>query len=342
MSRPRLFFLTAGAALAVLVALSLALGSQALALRDVWGALTGGAVSDEIVRVIVLALRLPRPIAAILAGAALGVSGLQMQTLFRNPLAGPYVLGLSSGASLGVAFVMLAAGAFGLALPLAGMGAWTIALAALAGAAGVLALVSLAATRVDDSATLLIIGLMFAAFTSAVVALLQFYAEAERVQAFLFWTFGSLAGVHWEQMPVFALLIGAGLVGAILLVKPLNAFLLGARYAESMGVPVRRTRLLVFLSTSALAGGVTAFCGPISFIGLAVPHLARVCVQTSDHRTLLPATALMGAVVLVACDLIARVPGSTLTLPLNAVTALVGAPVVVWVLLKGRSLQFQG
>lgn len=342
MSRVRLFFLVAGVGLVGLVVLSLVLGSYAVAPLDVWRSLTGGAVSDERIRTIVLVFRLPRPVAAILAGAALGVSGLQMQTLFRNPLAGPYVLGLSAGASLGVAFVMLAAGAFGLALPLAGLGAWAISVAALVGAAGVLVLVGLAATRVDDAATLLIIGLMFAAFTSAVVALLQFYAEAERVQAFLFWTFGSLAQVRWEQMPVLALLVGAGLVGALLLVKPLNAYLLGTRYAESMGVDTRRTRLWIFLSTSALAGGVTAFCGPISFVGLAVPHLARVCVRTSDHRILLPATALMGAVVLVACDLVARVPGSTLSLPLNAVTSLVGAPVVVWVLLRGRSLHFPG
>lgn len=326
----------------MLALLSLALGSAALAPLDVLRALTGARSSDEPVRTIVLAFRLPRTITALLAGAALGVSGLQMQTLFRNPLAGPYVLGLSAGASLGVAFLVLAAGAAGIALPLAGMGAWTVAIASLIGAAGVLALVTLAATRVDDSATLLIIGLMFASFTSAIVALLQFYAEAERVQAFLFWTFGSLAGVTWTQMPVFAYLLVVGLLGAFMLVKPLNALLLGERYAESMGVPVRRTRLLVFLTTSALAGGVTAFCGPVAFVGLAVPHLARAFVQTSDHRILLPATALAGSIVLLLCDLVARLPGSSLSLPLNAVTSLVGAPVVVWVLLRQRTLNFQG
>lgn len=340
MTAARRFFALAPAALAALAVLSLALGSVYVPPLEVLRVLVGGTAAEPAWGSIVLAFRLPRTIAAVLAGAALGVSGLQMQTLFRNPLAGPYVLGLSAGASLGVALVVLAAGAFGLAVPVAGFGAWTVALAALVGAAGVLALVTLAATRVDDSATLLIIGLMFASFTSAVVALLQFYAEAERVQAFLFWTFGSLAGVTWAQMPVFVALLVAGLAGALLLVKPLNALLLGERYAESMGVNVRRNRLLVFATTSALAGGVTAFCGPIAFIGLAVPHLTRALVQTGDHRVLLPATALGGALVLVACDLVARVPGSGLSLPLNAVTSLVGAPVVVWILLRQKTLRF--
>ena len=213
-------------------------------------------------------------------------------------------------------------------------------IAALLGSAAVLALVTLAATRVEDSATLLIIGLMFASFTGAIVTVLQFYAEAERVQAFQFWTFGSLAGVTWVQMPVFVALLVTGLAGALLLVKPLDALLLGERYAESMGVAVRPARLVVFLTTSALAGGVTAFCGPIAFVGLAVPHLTRALVQTNSHRVLLPATALGGAIVLVVCDLVARLPGSGLALPLNAVTSLVGAPVVVWILLKQRSLRF--
>ncbi len=335
---PRRFFLVAAPALGALVLLSLALGSVYVPPLDVLRVLGGGTPAEPAWGSIVLAFRLPRTLAAVLAGAALGVSGLQMQTVFRNPLAGPYVLGLSAGASLGVALVMLAAGAVGLSLPFSGGGAWTMALAALAGSAAVLALVALAATRVEDSATLLIIGLMFASFTGAVVSLLQFYAEAERVQAFLFWTFGSLAGVTWTQMPVFVALVVAGLVGAGALVKPLNALLLGPRYAESMGVAVRPARLLVFLTTSALAGGVTAFCGPIAFVGLAVPHLARALVGTGDHRVLLPATALGGAVVLTVCDLVARLPGSGLSLPLNAVTSLVGAPVVVWILLRQRTL----
>lgn len=319
--------LLAGATVALLV-LSVGVGSVWIPPDEVLRALVSG--GDSVSATIVRTLRLPRALAALLAGAALGTAGLQMQTYFRNDLAGPYVLGLSAGASLGVALLVLGAGVLGLGA----VGAWGLAAAAFLGAGAVLALVALAALRVSEGATLLIVGLMFASFTSAIVSVLQFFAEADRVQAFLFWTFGSLGGVTWAQLPVLAGGVGAGLLLGGLLVKPLDALLLGERYAESMGVSVARARALVFASTSLLAGTVTAFCGPIAFVGLAVPHLVRALTPQATHRVLVPATALGGAVVLLACDLVARLPGSGLSLPLNAVTSLVGAPVVVWVLLR--------
>jgi iron complex transport system permease protein len=298
----------------------------------VLAALVGGDVSRS-TRAIVLDFRLPRTLAGLIAGAALGVAGLQMQTIFRNPLAGPYVLGLSSGASLGVAVVTLAGASAGLAL-----GAWTAAVAALVGAALVLLLVLLVAARVADSVTVLIVGLMAASFASAAVSILQYFASTERLQAFVFWTFGSLSAVGGGRLAVLALLVGAGLMLGALLVKPLNAWLLGERYAQTMGVPIKAVRWATFASTSLLAGGVTAFCGPIAFVGLAVPHVARALTGSADHRLLLPMCALSGGALLVACDLVARLPGSDWTLPLNAITSLVGAPFVIVLIVRGRRM----
>ncbi len=314
-----------------LIVLSLTLGSSDVGFADLWAMVTGGEVRP-IARVIVLDHRLPRTLAGLLAGGALGVAGLQMQTIFRNPLAGPYVLGVSAGASLGVAAVTLGGAAWGVA-----MGPWTLALAALAGAAGVLLLVLLVAARVDDSVTVLIVGLMVAAFASAAVSILQYFATSEQLQAFVFWTFGSLS-IAGDKLGVLALLVGLGVAVGLVLVKPLNAWLLGERYAETMGVPVVGVRWAAFASTSLLAGGVTAFCGPIAFVGLAVPHIARALTGSADHRVLLPACLFIGGTLLVACDLAARLPGSPLQLPINAVTSLVGAPFVIVILMRGRRM----
>ena len=341
-SRVRSLFGWGGLAvgIAVLFLLDLAWGSARIPLGDVLDVLTGGAAARAAWTDIVLQLRLPRALTAVLVGAALSVSGLQMQTLFRNPLAGPFVLGLNAGASLGVALVVLAASASGFAWlsTVGGAGAWTLVVAATIGAGLVMAGVALVGVRVEDSATLLIIGLMFSSATAAVVGILQYFSRAEQIQAYLIWTFGSLGGVTWTQMRVFAPVVLVGLALGLLLVKPLNALLLGERYARSMGVRTRAVRLSVIASTSLLAGSVTAFCGPIAFLGLAVPHLTRALFDSSDHRRLVPGVMGVGAALTLVCDIVSRLPGSALSLPINAVTSLIGAPVVVWVILRRRSL----
>lgn len=321
--------------------LSLAVGSVNIPLREIITILTGGEATRAAWENIVLNFRLPKAVTAVLAGAALAVSGLQMQTLFRNPLADPYVLGISSGASLGAALVVLAAGTTGSVL-LAGIGLlgdFGLAAASSLGAALVLVLVLFVARRVQSVVTLLILGLMFGYVTGAIVSLLIYFSIANRVQIYLSWTFGSFGGVTWGQMQVFVPVIVVGLAAALLLVKPLNALLLGETYARSLGLNVRRARVWIIASTALLAGAVTAFCGPVGFLGIAVPHVCRAIFGTSDHRALVPASILMGGMVALLADWVAQVPGSQVTLPLNAVTALIGAPVVIWVILRRRSLR---
>ncbi len=340
--------LLAGLALVALAAfmLSLAVGSVRIPLDEIVSVLLGGEASKQAWATIVLKFRLPKALTAMLAGAALSVSGLQMQTLFRNPLAGPFVLGISSGASLGVALTVLLAGvAVGLGggtTLLAGIslaGDASLALSAIAGSGLVLLLVMSVARRVQSGMTLLILGLMFGYTTSALVSVLIYFSVVERIQAYISWTFGSFGGVTWRQLQVMAPAIVLGLAGGHLLMKPLNALLLGETYALSLGLNVRRVRLAIIGTSAVLAGVVTAFCGPIGFLGIAVPHLCRSLLHTSDHRLLLPAVSFMGATLALGADIVAGLPGSQLTLPLNAVTALLGAPVVIWVILRQRNLR---
>lgn len=347
------FLYAPGLLLAVLVllalaafVLSLAVGSVRIPLRDIVAVLLGGEAAKPAWETIVLQFRLPKAVTAMLAGAALSVSGLQMQTLFRNPLAGPFVLGISSGASLGVALTVLLAGvAVGLGgstTLLAGIslaGDASLALSAILGSGLVLLLVMSVARRVQSGMTLLILGLMFGYTTSALVSVLIYFSVVERIQAYISWTFGSFGGVTWRQLQVMAPAILLGLAGGHLLMKPLNALLLGETYAQSLGLNVRRVRLGIIGSSAVLAGVVTAFCGPIGFLGIAVPHLCRSLLNTSDHRLLLPAVSFMGATLALGADIVAGLPGSQLTLPLNAVTALLGAPVVIWVILRQRNLR---
>lgn len=321
--------------------LLLALGSVTIPLEQIFTILMGGEGEKRSWARIIFKVRLPKATTASLAGAALGVSGLMMQTFFRNPLAGPFVLGISSGASLGVAIVVLSAGTAGATL-LAGIGLTGDLLLAGAAALGsglTIMLVLLVASRIQDSMTLLILGLMVGYLVSAIVSLLLHFTVPERIQGYISWTFGSFAGVTWQQMPIVASCIGVGLFVALLLSKSLNALLLGEAYARSLGMNLRLARFLIIGATALLAGTVTAFCGPIGFVGIAVPHLCRALLNTSDHRILSAATMLMGAIVALVAAMIAELPSSNLVLPLNAITALLGAPVVMAVILRQRTMR---
>ncbi len=317
---------------AALFTADLLVGSVAVALRDIWAALTGGSC-DPAVRDIILKIRLLKAVTALFAGAALAASGLQMQTLFRNPLAGPYVLGISSGAGLGVALFLLGA-------PLLGVSAHSfvqslgIAGAAWLGAALVLLIVMAVSRRIKDIMVILILGMMFGSGVSSVVEILQYLSSEAALKSFVIWPMGSLGDVTGGNLALMLPVITAGLVLSVAVIKPLNLLLLGENYARTMGLNVQRTRTLLFLSTVLLAGTVTAFCGPVGFIGLAVPHLARMLFASADHRVLMPASMLSGAALLLVCDLISK----SLVLPINTVTALMGIPVVIVVVVRNRNL----
>jgi iron complex transport system permease protein len=318
---------------------SLAIGSTSIPLVRVIDILRGSSQVRDAAAVVVQTIRLPRAITALLAGAGLGVAGLQMQTLFRNPLADPFALGISSGASLGVALVVLGTGlgpaaAFGAAAGLRGDA--LITAAAIVGALLVLSLVVIVSTRITSPTTVLIMGLMFGYAVNAVVMVLVGAAQPERLQQWALWGFGSFSGVTWNRIPLFASTLGSGLLFAAAMTKPLNALLLGEHYARSMGVAVRPIRVLTMIGASVLGAVVTAFCGPIAFVGIAVPHLCRGLTGTADHRVLVPAVMLMGAIVTLTAQIVSLLPGSAGVLPLNAVTSLIGAPVVVAVLLRSR------
>lgn len=328
------FLFTALALLTVaLFTADLLVGSVAVAPADIWAALTGGDC-DPAIRDIILRIRLLKAVTALLAGAALAASGLQMQTLFRNPLAGPYVLGISSGAGLGVALFLLGA-------PLLGVSAHSfvqslgIAGAAWLGAALVLLVVMAVSRRIKDIMVILILGMMFGSGISSVVEILQYLSSEAALKSFVIWTMGSLGDVTGGNLALMLPVVAAGLVLSVAAIKPLNLLLLlGENYARTMGLNVQRTRTLLFLSTVLLAGTVTAFCGPVGFIGLAVPHLARMLFASADHRVLMPGSMLAGAALLLVCDLISK----TLALPINTVTALMGIPVVIIVVVRNRNL----
>lgn len=322
-SRPVILFTALSVLTVGLFLLDLAVGAVRITVGDVWAALTGGDCPRTTAK-IVLNIRLIKAVVALLAGAALSVSGLQMQTLFRNPLAGPYVLGISSGASLGVALVVLAG--VGSSIGIAG--------AAWLGAAVVLLVIAAVGHRIKDIMVILILGMMFSSGVSAVVQILQYLSKEEALKAFVIWTMGSLGDVTVPQLAILLPSVIVGLLLAVWTIKPLNLLLFGEEYAVTMGLNIRRSRGLLFLSTTLLAGTVTAFCGPIGFIGLAMPHVARMLFREADHRVLLPGTLLSGAAVLLLCDIVSKM----FTLPVNAITALLGIPIVVWVVLRNKSM----
>jgi iron complex transport system permease protein len=285
---------------------------------------------------IIFKFRLPKAITALTVGIALSLSGLQMQTVFRNPMAGPDVLGISSGASLGVAFVILGFSADLSPDSLKGLGNWILVAASWAGAGAVMILIMFISSRVKDIMTILILGILLSSGISAIVTIMQYFSNETMLKAYVIWTMGSLGNLTSSQLNVLLISVSAGLLLSLFSVKMLNALLLGENYAGSIGLNVRYARIVIFACTSILAGSVTAFCGPIGFIGIAVPHIARILFKTSDHKTLIPGTILTGGAVMLASDIISQLPGSESVLPVNSVTALIGIPVVIWVILRNR------
>ena len=282
--------------------------------------------------------RLPKAIVAIIVGMGLAISGLLMQTLFRNPLAGPYVLGLSSGASLGVALVILGSAflpSFASELVLSSYG---IVIASSLGSFAVLLAVLAVAQRLRDTMAILIVGLMFGSLTNALVGTLTYFSTAEQLQKFTFWSLGTLGNLSWTSIAILSVCVLIGLVLSLVSIKPLNTLLLGENYAKSLGLNYAKARFTIILATSILAGSITAFAGPIAFIGLAVPHMAKLLFQTSNHLVLFWSTLLLGAIVMLSCDTIAQVPGNDITLPINAITSVIGAPVVIWLLIRKKKV----
>ncbi len=326
--------------IAIFLVIDLILGSVSIPGEKVLAILMGEDVKTSW-NYIILNFRLPKAITAILVGAGLSVSGLMMQTLFRNPLAGPYVLGISSGASLGVALMVMASvllpGVFGVIYSF--LGSWALVVSAIVGASIIFVIIGMASIRISDSVSLLIIGIMFGSITGAVVNILQYFSDPEQLQSFIVWTFGSLSGVTWNEMQLMAPVVIIGLLLSFVLIKPMDALLLGENYARGVGISVNKTRIWVIISTALVAGTLTAFAGPIAFIGVAVPHMARAIFGTASHKVLLPAVVLIGAVLMLVCDILSQVPGNQTTLPINSVTAIFGGPVVIWVIVRSRSVK---
>jgi len=322
-----------GLLLIALFLLDIRLGSISITFADMLGHLTGKGTLSEQQVLILTKFRLPRIATALMAGAALPVCGLQMQTLFRNPLAGPYVLGISSGASFGAALVVLGAGATSI------VATWSLAIAAWIGAGTVMMLLLFVSYRIKDVMTILILGIMFASGLAAIISIMQYLSEASALRSVVIWSMGSLGNVTGAQLTIMAWAILPLLLLTLAYSKVLNGLMLGEEYALSMGVRIQRTRLIIFATTSILAGTITAFCGPIGFIGIAVPHMTRFLLNRSDHRVLIPASMLTGMVVMVFSDIVSRLPGTDQILPINAVTSLIGIPVVIWLVVINRRAQ---
>ena len=320
----------------LLFALNILVGSVSIPAADVVGILLGDSTAKASWQYIILQSRLPQALTALLAGGALAVSGLMLQTAFRNPLAGPSVFGINSGAGLGVALVMLLLGGSISAGSVSLSGFMAVLVAAFVGAMAVMSLIFFFSTLVRNNVMLLIVGIMIGYISNSAISLLNFFATDEGVKSYMVWGMGSFGGVSMDMMPLFAVVTMAGLLGAVVLIKPLNAILLGDRYAENLGIDIVRTRNMLLIVTGLLTAIVTAFCGPVAFIGLAVPHIARLMLHTDNHRSLLPATILMGAVVALVCNLLCVLPGESGVIPLNAITPLIGAPVIIYIIAKGR------
>ena len=335
-SRNRILFTALLLSLVVCFLLNISLGSVHIPIEDIASSLSGGQASKNSWEIIIWNYRLPKALTAILVGMGLSISGLLMQTLFRNPLAGPDVLGLSSGASMGVAFVILGAGLLPPFLSSFFLSPYGIVLASCIGSLIVLAAVLVVSQKLRNTMAILIVGLMFGSFTNAIIGVLSYFSTAEELQKFTFWSLGSLGNQPWSNILVLSICCCIGLLLSALCIKPLNALLLGERYAKSLGINFKKTRLAIILATSLLAGSITAFAGPIAFIGLAVPHIAKMIFHTSSHYILFWGTLLLGATILLICDTVSQMPGNDFTLPINAITSIIGAPIVVWLLVRKR------
>nr|WP_315214461.1 iron ABC transporter permease [uncultured Flavobacterium sp.] len=318
--------------------INISLGSVSIPVKEVFNSLTGGVSSKETWEYIIINYRLPKAIAAILTGMGLAISGLLMQTLFRNPLAGPYVLGLSSGASLGVAMVILGAAFLPSFLSTFLLSSYGIVIASSLGSFLVLLAVLVVSQQLRDTMAILIVGLMFGSLTSAIVGTLTYFSTAEQLQKFTFWSMGNLGNLSWTSISILSVCVSIGLLLSMFSIKPLNALLLGENYAKSLGLNYNKARLIIIFATSILAGSITAFAGPIAFVGLAVPHIAKLVFQTSNHTILFWSTLLFGASIMLICDSISQLPGSDITLPINAVTSIFGAPIVIWLLIRKRKM----
>ena len=337
-NRNILLFLLLSIGLLFLLLIDISIGAVPIPLQEVWNSLIGAGASKSSWEYIIMDYRLPKAIVAILTGMGLAISGLLMQTLFRNPLAGPYVLGLSSGASLGVALVILGSAflpAFASELLLSSYG---IVIASSLGSFLVLLAVLAVAQRLRDTMTILIVGLMFGSLTNAMVGTLTYFSSAEQLQKFTFWSLGSLGNLSWTSIAILSVCVLIGLLLSMVSIKPLNTLLLGENYAKSLGLNYAKARFIIILATSILAGSITAFAGPIAFVGLAVPHIAKLVFQTSNHLILFWSTLLFGAMIMLVCDSISQLPNSAMVIPINAITSILGAPIVIWLLIRKRKL----
>ena len=320
--------------------INICLGSVTISFLDTVQILFGTVSEDSSNSYIIWQYRLPKAITSILVGGGLSLSGLLMQTLFRNPLAGPYVLGISSGASLGAAIIIMGSSLFSGYSVLATFNDISLAIASSIGSFLVLSLVLMVASKIKDTMALLIIGLMFGSITAAVVSVLSYFSKAEKLQQYIFWSFGSLGNLSWLQILIVASCTVIGILLSIMTIKPLNAFLLGENYAKSLGIRLQKSRYLIIIATGLLAGCITAFAGLIAFVGLAVPHITRQLFHTTDHKIQIPAVLCCGAILMLICDTIAQLPGSVSVLPINAITSIFGAPVVIWLLVRKRKMIF--
>lgn len=323
--------------LLIVAVLDLALGSVYIPIKELAENLFNKGLDNQY-NVIIHEFRFPRTVTGIFVGAALAVSGLQMQTFFRNPLAGPYILGISSGASLGVAILVMGFSSFFIATSNLFINSWSLIIAAWLGAGVLLFCIMIISARVKDIMTILILGILFSSATTAIVSIMQYFSNANLLKAFVVWSFGSLSNVTVQQLKILIPSISGGLLISVFSFKLLNALLLGENYAKSIGLPVITTRYIIFISTSILAGSVTAFCGPIGFIGIAAPHIARLIFKSSNHQVIIPGSILVGSILILMSDVIAQLPGLEQTLPINSVTALIGIPIVIWLVIRNKKL----
>ncbi|MFS4492145.1 FecCD family ABC transporter permease [Maribacter sp. 2308TA10-17] len=339
-SKYRLSFLLLLLALVISFLLNISLGSVSIPFQSTLNSIFESQIENESWKYIIWNYRIPKAFTAVLAGSALALSGLLMQTLFRNPLAGPFVLGISSGASLGAALFIMGTSLFSGFIAFEFIGNLSLAIASSLGSFLVLFLVLTVAARVKDTMALLIIGLMFGSVTAAIVSVLSYFTTSEKLQQYIYWSFGSLGDLTWTQLFLLGGIVLLGIILSIASIKTLNALLLGENYAQSLGVRLKKSRYIIIIATALLAGSVTAFAGPIAFVGLAVPHLTRQIFNTTDHKVLVPAVLLYGAILMLLCDVIAQLPSSASVLPINAITSIVGAPVVIWLLTRKRRMLF--